>query len=673
MKLVIVESPTKAKTLGRYLGDRFTIKASMGHLIDLPKSQLGVDVKHQFKPVYEVGKGKGKILKTLQQVAKKAELVYLATDPDREGEAIAWHIKQQLKLKRAADFKRVTFHEITKEAIEAAIAQPGKINQALVDAQQARRVVDRLVGYNLSPVLWKKVRRGLSAGRVQSVAVKLMVEREKEIKAFKPQEYWQILVKLQTKRLQPKADFIAELYEVAGKKVDIRKQETGNRKQEQLIIYLDSEAGVKPIVADLKKAIYQVETVERKERVSRPYPPYTTSTLQQAAANVLGFSGKQTMRLAQDLYEAGLITYHRTDSLTLAQAAVAETRRYIAETFGKAYLPEKAVFYKTTAKNAQEAHEAIRPTVVTRVELKDETNGFTSNHQKLYRLIWRRLLACQMMAAVYDATSVTVLASGAKGTTYRLKANGSIIKFDGWRKVYELKTDETRLPDLVMGEKLKYLDLTSEQKFTQPPPRYNDASLVKELEKRGIGRPSTYAPIISTIIYRGYVERLEKRFVPTPVGETVTGFLDKNFKVIMDYDFTAEMEEDLDRIARGEKDWTKVMAEFYRPFAKQVKTVEREAKRAAIPVEETGEKCPECTSGRLVIRSGRFGKFLSCSRFPECKYTASYTQKLEGFACPKCGGEVVLKRTRKGRSFWGCGNYPKCDYASWQDPRQKKE
>lgn len=690
MDLVIVESPTKAKTLSRYLGKAYDIQASMGHVRDLPKSKLGVDTEHKFEPVYEVSAGKTKVITLLKKAAKEAKVIYLATDPDREGEAIAYHLRELIcsnsKLKsQNSKFRRVTFHEITKPAIEAALAKPGELNMALVDAQQARRVVDRLVGYNLSPVLWRKVRRGLSAGRVQSVAVKLIVEREKEIKVHKAQEYWTITVKLKTQSAKRKTitqsqqtedTFGAELYEAEGKKIEIK----NSNNEDKNIIFLDSEKVVGPIAEDLKKAEYKAEQVERKERLSRPYPPYTTSTLQQAAANVLGWSGKMTMSIAQDLYEAGLITYHRTDSMSLASVAVNGARDYISKTYGKAYVPEKPNFYKTKAKNAQEAHEAIRPTDATVTSDKLQgTSEITEKHKKLYQLIWRRMISCQMTPAVYDATTITVLATGDKlhGSSYKLRAAGSIVKFEGWRVIYGKQdgentgaNDNSPLPQVQDGDPLEYVDLVSEQKFTQPMPRFNDASLVKELEHKGIGRPSTYAPIISTVIARGYIERNEKRFYPTVIGETVTEFLDENFKEIMDYGFTAEMEEDLDRIALGEKDWRKVMATFYKPFEKQVAKVTKEAKRSAIPVEETGENCPECKEGKLVIRTGRFGKFISCSRFPECKYTARLVQKLEGFACPECKGEVVLKRTKKGRTFWGCANYPKCDYASWKDPRQ---
>lgn len=692
MKLVIVESPTKARTLGRYLGSAYDIQASMGHLVDLPKSKMGVDVENKFEPEYVVVKGMSERVGKLKSKAKKAEIVFLATDPDREGEAISWHIarlltngetketkkkrtKSQAKSNNIEKYQRVTFHEITKTAIEQALAEPHQIDVHLVDAQQARRVVDRLVGYNLSPVLWKKVRRGLSAGRVQSVAVKLIVEREAEINAHKAVEYWEIRVKLNTN--SSNGEFWVDLVEIKGTKIAISGQLIEGNEPTKNSVFLTSKAVVEPIVTDLMHASYQIESVERKEQQRRPYPPYTTSTLQQAAANVLGWTGKETMAIAQQLYEQGFITYHRTDSFNIAQEARDKARAYILDTYGKDYVPEKGNFYTTKSKTAQEAHEAIRPSHVKKQSLSEDAQP---KQIKLYDLIWKRFIACQMTPAVYDQTAITVKAnkriSESANNEYTLRATGKVMKFAGWRAVYNgSPTDSSGdviLPEVKAGESLIFKDVSSEQKFTQPPPRFNDASLVKELEKRGIGRPSTYAPIISTIIARGYVERVERRLQPTPVGQTVTVFLDKNFPDELSYDFTAEMEEDLDRIARGEKEWREVMAAFYTPFAKKVKQVEEKAKREQIPVEETGDICPTCKEGKVVIRSGRFGKFLSCSRFPECKYTASFTQKLEGFVCPQCGGEVVLKRTKKGRSFWGCANYPKCDYASWKDPRVTK-
>ncbi len=661
MKLVIVESPTKAKTLGRFLGKDYEVMASMGHIRDLPSNGMNIEIEKDFEPNFELVKGKGKIVKEMQQKAKGASQVYLAMDPDREGEAIASHVKYALEhglKKKKLDFKRITFHQITKQAVDEAIANAGKINDKLVDAQHARRVLDRLVGYSLSPVLWRKVRRGLSAGRVQSVALRLVVEREREIEAFKEKEYWDIKVEVE----KEKDKFWVDLVKVEGKDTVIGKAD--ERK-----FLISSQDKAKPIVADLKKAKYTVVSVERKERKRYAKPPFTTSTLQQAAGNRLGWTGKRTMSVAQSLYEQGLITYHRTDSTYLAGEAVAAARDYIEKEMGKEYLPEKPTFYKTKSKSAQEAHEAIRPTGV-KVDPKSLNSDVDAAGKKLYLMIWRRYVASQMMPAIYDATTVVVDGKGEKD--YQLKATGSIMKFEGWLKVYDGKQEEeVELPVLTQGDGLAYQDIAFEQKFTQPPPRYNDASLVKTLEELGIGRPSTYAPTISTLMGRGYMERNEKRFEPTPVGMTVTDFLTENFKDVMDYDFTAEMENELDEIAQGERDWVGMMKEFWQPFNKKVETVTEKAPRAKVPVEKTGEKCPECKEGELVIRSGRFGKFISCSRFPECKYTAKYEETVDGMKCEKCGkGEIVIKRTRKGRTFYGCSRYPECDFASWTKPNK---
>ncbi len=681
MNLVIVESPTKARKLRTYLGTDYHVEASVGHVRDLPKSTLGVDVEHDFEPVYEVNEDKQKVVKNLQKIAHGAKAIYLATDPDREGEAIAWHIKFLLtdkgkgKDKDKHEFFRATFHEITKAAVLAAIEKPSKINQHLVDAQQARRVVDRLVGYKLSPILWKKIRRGLSAGRVQSVALRLIVEREREIAAFIPEEYWEVDALLNSavngknaKSFKITKDngtvafenfpddmFVARVIEVKGKKYEPTK-----------------EAHVTDVVTFLGKADYKVINVERKERRRASLPPFTTSTLQQAAANRLGFTSKQTMTLAQQLYEEGLITYHRTDSVNLSQDSVAMARAFIKEQFGDKYIPEQPRFFATKTKNAQEAHEAIRITDVN-VQSAHPTGhlvGFSDSHKRLYDLIWRRFISTQMESAIYDQTTVTVQANKEKENVL-LRASGSVLKFDGWMKLFPNQGD-TLLPNVNIDQPLDYVDLNSAQKFTLPPARYNDASLVKTLEEKGIGRPSTYASIISVIVDRGYVERKEKRFFATSVGMTVTDFLVKHFSTVMDYDFTAEMEEDLDRISRGEKEWKKVIKEFYTPFDKIRKEVEGTAERVQIPVEETGEVCPKCGAtekGKVVIRTGRFGKFRSCNRFPECDYTENIVEKLEGAKCPLCKeGEVIIKNSRWGKSFYGCIRYPDCDWASWKKP-----
>lgn len=724
MKLVIVESPTKARKLQHFLGKSYQVESSIGHVRDLPKNKLGIDLEHNFQPQYTISEDKKKVVKQLSSLAKKATQIYLAMDPDREGEAIAWHIRyllnQALKTNQQQaskpDFHRASFHEITQEAVLSAIDHPGAINQDLVDAQQARRVVDRLVGYQVSPVLWRKIRRGLSAGRVQSVALRLIVEREKEIHNFKPDEYWEIEVALdrfhaQQKSRQSKTESIqaaaekkreifhdGKLIENLDPDILVVSLNKINGKKFGQPVFTQEEA--KPIIKDLKTADYQIAEIEKKERLKQSYPPFTTSTIQQSAANLYGFSAKQTMRLAQQLYEEGLITYHRTDSFNLSQQAVVMARKYIEKEFGRQYLPESAKFYKSRAKNAQEAHEAIRVTDVSlsRTELKNKNQKFTANHEKLYDLIWRRFVACQMNAALYDQSTIWVKASKDKkiltksfdqfkssktvqqaieknssaAKQYLLKATGSILKFDGWTKLFKNQEDRI-LPVCQVGEERQFLAINPLQKFTQPPPRYNEASLVKELEQRGIGRPSTYASIISIIQDRSYVEKKDKRFYTTTIGQVVCDFLCQYFSEIMDYDFTAEMEEDLDRISRGEKAWKQVVANFWQPTEKLIKKVIDQAARAKIPVEKTGELCPECgqtEKGEVVIRVGRFGKFKSCSRYPDCKYTENIVEKVEGVNCPLCQqGEVIIKKTRWGKDFFACSRYPACDFASWQQPK----
>lgn len=678
MNLVIVESPTKAKKLKHFLGNEYQVEASVGHIRDLPKTGLGVDIENNFEPTYEVNDDKTKVVTKLRQAAVNAKKIYLATDPDREGEAIAWHIKSLLengkgKSKTSADFLRATFHEITKGAVTKAIENPSTINMDLVDAQQARRVLDRLVGYKVSPVLWKKIRRGLSAGRVQSVALRLVVEREKEIEAFKPEEYWEIATALATQQedikvfsAEGKADedmpdhiFIGQVTKVNNKKFEPKSKD-------------DSD----PIVHALPDAHYVVKTVERKERKRSSLPPFTTSTLQQKAATMFGYSGKQTMRLAQQLYEEGLITYHRTDSVNLSQTAIDMARDYIKTNIGDEYLTAQPKVFSKQSKNAQEAHEAIRVTYidVTEDEIIGKSARFTPQHAKLYGLIWKRFVASQMENAVYDQTSVEILFTPEKATVVKngiVRVGGSVLKFDGWMKLFPNREDSL-LPDLQVDQVVHFTDMFAAQKFTQPPARYNDASLIKELERRGIGRPSTYASIISVIIDRGYVERTQKKFFATSVGITVTDFLLKYFDQIMDYEFTAEMEEDLDRISLGKKQWQKVVGSFYSPLEKKIDTVTENADRTQIPVEKTGETCPECGNtehGEIVIRTGRFGKFKSCSRFPECKFTQNIVETVEDVVCPLCAkGEVTVKNTRWGKPFFGCGRYPECNWASWKKP-----
>jgi len=673
MNLVIVESPTKARKLRSYLGNDFQVEASVGHIRDLPKKKMGVDIDHNFQPTYEVNPDKKDVISTLRKEAKSAKIIYLATDPDREGEAIAWHITHVLDGNKP-NFKRATFHEITKSAVQAAIENPGELNMDLVNAQQARRIVDRLVGYEVSPVLWKKVRRGLSAGRVQSVALRLIVEREREIEAFVPDEYWEVDVALSVESNPPSQIFekgkaseslpagslIARLIKINNHKFEPKKkQDLGDLDQ------------------ILPQAKYVVSQVDRKERRRKSLPPFTTSTLQQAAANKLGMSSKQSMKLAQDLYEEGLITYHRTDSVNLSAGAIQDARKFIGDQFGDKYLPVQTRIFSNKSKNAQEAHEAIR---VTDLHISDESvidqaKRLTHRHAQLYDLIWRRFLASQMNEAIYDQTNLLIDAEVTSSQTgfksAQFKSTGSVLKFDGWMKLFPNNGDSI-LPDVKTNHILNYVDHLLAQKFTQPPARYNDASLVKELEKRGIGRPSTYASIISVIEERGYVMRDDRKFKATPVGMTVSDFLLKHFPVFMEYEFTAEMEEDLDRISRGEKAWAKVVKAFYTPFHQKVVDAEA-AERAQVPVEKTGEPCPLCgdtEKGEIVIRSGRFGKFKSCSRFPECEFTENIVDTIPGVKCPLCGkGEVISRNTRWGKKFFGCSTYPECDWASWKQPQ----
>jgi len=668
MDLIIVESPTKAKTLTRFLGGTdYKIEATMGHIRDLPSKKLSVDVK-TFEPDYAIVEGKKETIDKLKKEAKSASKVFIATDPDREGEAIAWHVaalvEPKLKGKnQKSKLSRISFHEITKTAIDKAIASPGKINMDLVEAQLSRRILDRLVGYKLSPLLWQKVRRGLSAGRVQSVVVRLIVEREKEIEKFVPIEFWEIetlLQKLVGSNLPEAPKFLAKLAKRNGEKIEIK-----------------GEVEAKEITAELEKAGYEIYGVEKKDFRRSPPPPFITSTLQQAGANRLGWSSKKTMNVAQGLYEEGLITYHRTDSTNLAEEAVTTVRDFIKGNYGGSYLPPQAKVYVTKSKSAQEAHEAIRPTKVedrkAKLEAGTET-GSGRDEDKLYELIWKRFVACQMEQSVVEITTLTVQAAGEKNI-YFLETKGALEKFDGWRKVYG-KTEETdeegnqieTLPPVEKGDEIKLLEVKPEQKFTTPPPRYNEASLIKTLEELGIGRPSTYAPTISTIIERNYVERQERQFVPTALGIAVNEFLMEYFKDILDYQFTAKMEDDLDAIANGEKKRVPVLSEFYLPFAEKLEGVKRVAQRVAVQVEATGESCPKCKDGSVVIRIGKFGRFLSCSRFPDCDYRAPFVKKVEGIQCPKCGGDIVYKKTKTGKGFYGCANWPACNFASWRKP-----
>lgn len=646
--LVIVESPTKARTLTAFLGAKYRIEASKGHMRDLPKSDLGVDMENNFQPRYIVPKAKQKDANALKKLALTAQNLYLATDPDREGEAIAWHLKELFgKDLKDAKPKRVVFHEITKSAIDHAFETPREINLDLVDAQQARRVLDRIVGYKVSPVLWKKIKGGLSAGRVQSVALRLICEREEEIKKFVPVEYWTIKVLVKTTK--------GEVFEIVLDKIKGKPAGVNNSKD------------AKKVVEDLKSGKYSVSDINQKETSQHPKPPFTTSTLQQAASNRLGYTAKKTMSLAQNLYEAGLITYMRTDSMALSPEAIENIRKTISEKYSPDLLPEKPNFYKNNSKVAQEAHEAIRIADFEKTE-KEVATKFTPQHGKIFELIRKRTLASQAKSAKLSRTSVTV-----ENGDYLLKANGFQVIFDGFRKIWGVSDDtEVILPIVQKGETVNEEKIIDEQHFTEPPARYSDASLVAALEKNGIGRPSTYAPTIATLMERLYVERIEKRFSPTTLGLAVNGFMNTNFPTVVDYDFTAKLENSLDDVANGSEKWQPVVGQYWKPLEKEIVKAETDAKSIKIEPEKTDQKCEKC--GRdMVIRQGRFGRFIACSGYPECKNTKALVEE-STIDCPKCKeGKVVTKRTRKGRTFWGCTRYPDCDYASWTNPVPKKD
>jgi DNA topoisomerase-1 len=652
MQLIIVESPTKSKTIDKFLGPEYKVLSSYGHIRDLPKGEFGVDIEKDFEPRYVIPSKSRKVIKLLKDEVNKSESIILATDEDREGEAIAWHLTQALNLDSDKPYQRIVFHEITKSAIEEALKNPRKIDFDLVDAQQARRILDRLVGYRLSPFLWKKVARGLSAGRVQSVAVRLVVEREREIEKFVPQEYWQIAVllrKLKVKKsLKLKVnEFEAILVKKDGKVLD--KLEIKNKKEAD------------KIVKDLKGAEYKVINVDKKEVKRNPLPPFTTSTLQQEAWQRLRFSAKFTMRTAQQLYETGLITYHRTDSFNLSDLSLFAVKSFITKSYGEKYWPGFLRRYKTKSKGAQEAHEAIRPTFPDKTP---DSVKLQENEAKLYNLIWRRFIACQMSQAIFDATTVDI-----ETKNYVFRATGQILKFDGFLKVYPMKFEEKELPHLENNEILDLIKLTPLQHFTQPPARYNEASLIKALEQNGIGRPSTYAPILSTIQDRNYIEKDEnRRFKPTEIGIVVNDLLVSHFPEVVDIKFTAKMEEELDEIAEGGKKWVPVIKEFYEPFEKNLKRKEKEIKKADIAHEATDKTCPKC-GAPILIRLGRFGKFYACSKFPECKYTESLKENQLGIKCPKCKeGNITQKRTKKRKIFYGCSSWPKCEFALWDKP-----
>ncbi|MBI4653556.1 MAG: type I DNA topoisomerase [Nitrospirae bacterium] len=726
--LVIVESPAKAKTLNKFLGSGFSIKASIGHVKDLPRKELGVDVEKDFKPKYVVIEGKAKVLKELKKAAKESDRVFLAPDPDREGEAIAWHIAEELNGDSDKVF-RVTFNEITERAVTEAIKHPRKIDVNLVNAQQARRILDRLVGYNLSPLLWRKVSRGLSAGRVQSIALRFVVDREREINAFKPEEYWSItatLVGIDSYREgKEPLSFNARLFQFNGQKADIK-----------------SEAETKNIVKALGGRVFSVKKVEKKSKKRTPPPPFITSTLQQEASRKLRFPVKKTMLIAQHLYEGvelgeegsvGLITYMRTDSVCIAAEAQQEARGYISNRFGKDYLPEKPPRYKSR-KEAQEAHEAIRPASVFKTP-EDIKKHVSKDHYFLYNLIWNRFLASQMAPAQLEQTAITIDANppsppfekGGQGGIFEFRATGTVVKFPGFMAVYiegidEAVEEEGLLPPLKEEDVLKVLGILSKQHFTQPPPRYTEATIVKDLETKGIGRPSTYATIISTIQERKYVEKTEGKFKPTELGIVVNDLLVERFPELMDISFTAKMETNLDNIEEGHSKWVKVIREFYTPFEKALDDAMKnlgKVKPKDIGTEIVCEKCgkpmvirwgrhgrfmacsgyPECKntkplegqgagdkgqglnaeaqqtnevcekcSSPMVLKSGRFGKFLACSKYPECKTTKPLAT---GIKCPEDGGDIIERRTKKGKVFFSCSNYPKCKFATWYRPVSK--
>ena len=656
MNLLIVESPTKARTLKRFLGKDFEVMATAGHLRDLPKSKMGVNLEN-FEPDYVLDTKKSKIVAELKKQAKKAKKIVLATDPDREGEAIAWHVAWILREKAGISkekMERVSFHEITKTAVEAAVAKGGEINSYLVDAQQGRRVLDRVVGYKLSPLLWKKVRTGLSAGRVQSVTLRLVCEREKEREAFKKRKYF--LANGQFSPQGKTAKFEAGLTKWKGERLE--KSETyklfdGTYKSGFSV--WDEKKIADKVMASLGKTA-KVEKVQATTRKRSAGPPLTTSRMQQAAARAWGWSGRKTMRAAQNLYEKGLITYHRTDSVYLADEAVEAIRKQIATQFGNEYVAAAPRRFKNRTKLAQEAHEAIRPTKVGKSAAEGTDEG------RLYQLIWQRAVASQAREAEFDQTKL-ILKSGEA----EFEARGVKMIFRGFLAITGEKTEDQLLPQVKEGEEVKILKTSVLEQETSPPPRYNEASLIASLEKQGIGRPSTYAPTIATVLGRQYLEREEGRLAPTALGIAVNEFLVSNFSQIVDLPFTASMEEGLDEVARGELKWKELLGDFWKDLEPRLAKVEKNAKRVEVAVEKTGEKCPECKEGEMVIRVGRFGKFKACSRFPDCRHTEPLVEKLD-FECPDCGSQVVQRRTRKGRKFFGCSSYPKCKWASWRKP-----
>ena len=657
-KLIIVESPAKANTIKKFLGGNTKVVASMGHIRDLPKSKLGINIEKNFEPEYINIRGKGDLIKELKTDAKNAKKVYLATDPDREGEAIAWHLSNILNVDEKK-VTRVTFNEITKTAVQKAIKEPRDIDINLVDAQQARRVLDRIVGYKISPVLWKKVRRGLSAGRVQSVSVKLIVDREEEIEKFIPEEYWNIYAELLDEKTNKK--FEAKFYGKAGKKQEIHSKEE-----------------VDKILFAIKKATYIVEDVKKSEKKRTPAPPFTTSTMQQEASRKIGFSIKKTMSVAQGLYEGvkiqdkgtvGLITYMRTDSTRISEEARATAKTYITETYGKDYYENR--YYKTN-KEAQDAHEGIRPTYA---ELEPEKikDSLTKDQYKLYKLIYNRFMASQMVSAIYDTMSVTINAND-----YTFKANGQNLKFKGFMTLYVEGTDGKEekeagmLPELIQDEIVKLEKIEPKQSFTEPPARYTEASLVKTLEEKGIGRPSTYSPTITTILERRYIEKEQKQLLPTELGKIVNKLLCENFADVINVEFTAKVETEFDNIAEGKENWKKMIEEFYGPFEENVERVEKELEHVELVDEVSDIPCDKC--GRMMVyKYGRFGKFLACPGYPECKNTKPIVETIEE-PCPKCGGTIQVRKAKNKRKYYICENNPQsCDYISWNKPSKENK
>ena len=656
-KLIIVESPAKANTIKKFLGGNTKVIASMGHVRDLPKSKLGIDVEHNFEPQYINIRGKGDLIKELKKDAKSAKKVYLATDPDREGEAIAWHLSHILDVDEDK-ITRVTFNEITKSAVQKAIKEPRDIDVNLVDAQQARRVLDRIVGYKISPLLWKKVKRGLSAGRVQSVAVKLIVDREEEIEKFIPEEYWNIYANL--KSTEAKKTFQAKFYGKDGKKLEIHNKEQ-----------------VDEILKNIKNAKYIVEDIKKGEKKRTPAPPFTTSTMQQEASRKLGFTLKKTMSVAQGLYEGvkipekgtvGLITYMRTDSTRISEEARAAAKTHILGTYGEKYYENR--YYKTN-KEAQDAHEGIRPTYAD-LEPDQIKEFLTKDQYKLYKLIYNRFIASQMAAAIYDTMAVAIDAN-----KYTFKASGQNLKFKGFMTLYVESSDEKQedeagmIPELELKQEVKKKSIEPKQSFTEPPPRYTEASLVKALEEKGIGRPSTYSPTITTILERRYIEKEQKQLIPTELGKIVNKLLTENFKDVINVEFTANVESQFDNIAEGKEDWRKMIGEFYTPFEQTVEKVEKELEHVELVEEVSDVKCEKC--GRMMVyKYGKFGKFLACPGYPECKNTKAIVETIDE-PCPKCGGTVQVRKAKNKRKYYICENNPKsCDYISWNKPKKEK-